>query len=341
MAHLLAFQKNETGDFVTFNEKPWHGFGKILTEQPTLQDALNYGGLGYHVEKTPNVHRMPSGVEIISDKSFFTWRTDTNTVLGAHVGDRYTCVQNIDALNIVDQFPYHIETAGVLKDGAISFICMKSDKQIVVKGSDVTEMYLLFTNSFDGSSPVSVLFTPVRVVCNNTLTAALKGAKDKYTFRHTTSAKDKINESMKIIGLLEKNTAALQTVFNTLSDLQINPIDFLGHVYLTEAEITALALGSVLQEDSVLSTRKANIIRNTLSYYENGFGQAEFKGTGWGGYNAVTGFLTHKEFDNSDDFMMSTVFGGNYNNLAQKALDLLIKPALITPIKGLEHELYN
>ena len=341
MAHELSFQKNATGDFVTFNEKPWHGFGKILTEQPNLQDALNYGGLGYHVEKTPNVHRMPSGVEIISDKSFFTWRTDTNTVLGAHVGDRYTCVQNIDALNIVDQFPYHIETAGVLKDGAISFICMKSDKQIVVKGNDVTEMYLLFTNSFDGSSPVSVLFTPVRVVCNNTLTAALKGAKDKYTFRHTTSAKDKINESMKIIGLLEKNTAALQTVFNTLSDLQINPIDFLGHVYLTEAEITALALGSVLQEDSVLSTRKANIIRNTLSYYESGFGQAEWKGTGWGGYNAVTGFLTHKQFDGADDFMMSTVFGGNYNNLAQKALDLLIKPSTITPIRGLEHELYN
>lgn len=341
MAHLLSFQKNSNGDFVTFNEKPWHGFGTILSDHPTLKDALEFGGLGYQVEKSPNVHKMPNGVEIISEKSFFTWRTDTNTVLGSHVGDRYTCIQNIDALGIVEQFPYHIETAGVLKDGAVSFVCMKSDRQIVVGGNDVTEMYLLFVNSFDGTSPVTVLFTPIRVVCNNTLSAALSGAKDRYTFRHTANATDKIKEAAKVIGLLDKNTNILQTAFNVLAETQIDPIDFLGHVYLTKEEIEALALGVVLQEDSVLSTRKANIIRNTLSYYESGFGQVEWKGTGWGGYNAITGYMSHKEFGSADDFMLSTVFGNNYNNLQEKALGLLMKPSLITPVVGLEKELYN
>ena len=120
-----------------------------MQENVSFQDALTYGGLDYTVEKSPNIHRM-NDLEIVSESSFFTWRTDTKKVLGV-VGDRYTPVQNTDALSIVEQFPYQIETAGVLKNGAICFVCMKSDKQIVVKGKDMTEMYLLFTNSFHPS----------------------------------------------------------------------------------------------------------------------------------------------------------------------------------------------
>lgn len=75
MAHNLSFQINKSGDFVSKNEKPWHGFGTIL-EQVTLKDAMEYGGLGYHVEKSPNIHQM-GDFEIISDTSFF------------HLEDRY------------------------------------------------------------------------------------------------------------------------------------------------------------------------------------------------------------------------------------------------------------
>lgn len=341
MAHNLSFQINQTGDFVSKHIKPWHGFGTIL-ESVNLQEALQYGGLDYHVEKSPNIHRMGE-IDLISETSFFTWRTDTSKVLGHHVGSRYTPVQNIDALGIVDQFPYHIETAGCLKDGAISFICMKSDKQIIVKGTDVTDMYLLFTNSFDGSSPISVIFTPIRVVCNNTLTAALRGAKDRYTFRHTQSANEKVKEFAKVMGLLQKNVTVLETVYNQLSDIQIDPVDFMGHVFLTKEEIEALALGSIVDEsgDSIISTRKKNIIVNALQYYEQGPGQKEFRGTGWGGFNGVTGYLGTKDFDGAEDQMLSTVLGLSYQNTTQKAISLLTQTGAIAPIKGLETALFN
>jgi phage/plasmid-like protein (TIGR03299 family) len=339
MAHNLSFQKNETGDFVSKNIKPWHGFGTIL-EQVNLQDAMQYGGLDYHVEKSPNIHRMGE-IEIISESSFFTWRTDTHKVLGT-VGSRYTPVQNADALAIVNQFPFHIETAGVLKDGAISFVSMKSDKQVVVKGTDVTDMYLLFTNSFDGTSPISVIFTPIRVVCNNTLTAALRGAKEKYTFRHTQSANEKIREFVKVMGLLEKNVTILGDAFNQMSDIQINPVDFFGHVFLTGEEIEALALGQILdaEGDSIISTRKRNIITSALSYYESGPGQKEFKGTGWGAFNGVTGFLGTKDFDSPEDQMLSTVLNLGYQGTTEKAAQLALSRN-ITPIKGLELALFN
>lgn len=340
MAHNLSFVNNQAGDFVSKNVKPWHGFGTIL-ENVSMREALQYGGLDYHVEKSPNIHRM-GDVDLVSETSFFTWRTDIKKVLGT-VGSRYMPVQNVDALGIVDQFPYHIETAGVLKDGALSFICMKSDRQIVVKGTDVTDMYLLFTNSFDGTSPISIIFTPIRVVCNNTLTAALRGAKDRYTFRHTPSANEKVKEFAKVMGLLDKTVDVLKTTYDQLSDLQINPIDFMGHVFLTEEEITALALGSIVDSegDSIISTRKKNIIVDALKYYESGPGQKEWLGTGWGGFNGVTGYLGTKDFDDPNDQMLSTVFGMTYQNTTQKAMNLLVKGEKLPTIKSLETALFN
>lgn len=339
MAHNISFQKNVSGDFVSKNVAPWHQFGSIL-ENVSLQDALEYGGLDYHVEKSPNIHRM-GDVEIISESSFFTWRTDTKTVLGT-VGSRYTPIQNRDALAIVDQFPYSIETAGALKNGEIAFVCMKSDKQIVVKGNDVTDMYLLFTNSFDGSSPVSIIFTPIRVVCNNTLTAALKGAKEKYTFRHTASATDKITEVAKILGLLNKTTDVLDTAFNQLAVTQINPLDFMGHIFLTKEEIESLALGQIVDAngDSIISTRKRNIITSALSYYETGAGQSEWLGTAWGAFNGVTGYLGTKDFDSGEDQMLSTVLGTTYQNTTKQAIDLALG-GNVPKIVGLEKVLFN
>lgn len=339
MAHQLSFQKNANGDFVSKNLKPWHGFGTIL-DTVSYQDAMKYGGLDYVVEKSPNIHRM-NGVDIVSEKSFFTWRTDTQKVLGV-VGDRYTPVQNIDALAIVEQFPYHIETAGVLKNGAISFVCMKSDKQIVVKGNDVTDMYLLFTNSFDGTTPISVIFTPIRVVCNNTLTAAIKGAADKYTFRHTQSATEKVREFGKVMGLLEKNVSMLDTTFNIVAERQINPLDFMSYVFLTKDEIAAIAAGRLTDGmgDSVVSTRKKNIITEALKYYEKGAGQAEWKGTAWGAFNAVTGYMGTRDFDGGEDQMLSTVFNANYKNTTDRAMELALN-GVPSHLKGMETLLFN
>jgi phage/plasmid-like protein (TIGR03299 family) len=340
MAHNLSFEKNVNGDFVSKYLKPWHGFGTIMQENVSFQDALTYGGLDYTVEKSPNIHRM-NDLEIVSESSFFTWRTDTKKVLGV-VGDRYTPVQNTDALSIVEQFPYQIETAGVLKNGAICFVCMKSDKQIVVKGKDMTEMYLLFTNSFDGTTPISVLFTPIRVVCNNTLTAAIRGAAEKYTFRHTASATEKVREFAKVMGLLENNVTMLDKVFNVVAEKQINPLDFMSHVFLTKDQITAIAAGRLTdgKGDSIISTRKKNIMIEALKYYETGAGQPEWKGTAWGAFNAVTGYMGTKDFEGGEDQMLSVVFNANYKATTDKAMELALN-GVPTSLPVMETLLFN
>jgi hypothetical protein len=92
--------------------------------------------------------------------------------------------------------------------------------------------------------------------------------------------------------------------------------------------------------DSIISTRKRNIITSALSYYESGPGQKEFKGTGWGAFNGVTGFLGTKDFDSPEDQMLSTVLNLGYQGTTEKAAQLALSRN-ITPIKGLELALFN
>src|SRR3954467_13297239 len=75
----------------------WHKKGQISQEYLLSSDVIVEAQLNFPVEKWPNTHNPPTGESIISDNSFFTYRTDTNAILGDKVGKDYTVVQNIDA----------------------------------------------------------------------------------------------------------------------------------------------------------------------------------------------------------------------------------------------------
>ena len=70
-------------------------------------------------------------------------------------------------------------------------MCKLPEDFEVTKG-DPIERYILLTNSHDGSGSVMALMTPVRVVCWNTLSAAISGAKNLVKIRHTKNAHAKI-----------------------------------------------------------------------------------------------------------------------------------------------------
>lgn len=346
MAHKIDFSKGTAG-FVAFQKSAWHGLGKVFNQAITVEDALKEAGLDFTVEKHPNIHRLPNGSEITSDSSFYTFRTDVNKVLGDRLGSDYTVYQNNQALGLVDEMlktgKCAIETAGSIDEGRRVFVCLKLNQNIIVDGNDYVSQYVLLANSHDGSLAITAMPTNVRVVCNNTLGAALAGAKAGHKIRHTLNAQDRVKEAFTIMGLLEGNQKANEAAYNAMKHNVINKnefFDYIGNIFMTDEEIKKLQKG----ERDVLSTRKKNIIEGVMDFANTGIGQREALGNGglnmWYAYNAVTGYLTGKKYNSTDDRFNSLMLGDGAAKV-KYAGDLAIAPHKVKPIHATGTNLSN
>lgn len=364
MAHKIDHSKGQAA-FISYQKPAWHGLGKVFNQDITIAQALNESGLDFEVLKAPNVHRidvwngektqgldhtekeMPDGskqylhrIETISENSFFTYRTDTNAVLGDKLGKQYTVYQNTDALAVVDEMlklgKVKIETAGSVDAGRRVFVCLKLQNPIVVAGNDPVDQYVLLANGHDGSLAITAMPTNVRVVCWNTLSAALGAAKAEHKIRHTKNSADRVKEAFKIMGLLEDNSKHNTAAYNAMKHntlFKSEFFDYIGNIFFDAEEIAALQKG----DKDALSSRKKNVIAEVLEFAEVGVGQREALGDGqpnmWYAYNAVTGYLTGKKYKNADDRFDSLILGDSARKIAA-AGDLALKPHTIRPLKA-------
>ncbi len=337
MAHNLDNSKGFNA-FVSFAQPAWHGLGTTLNNPLNTLDALQQGGLDYSVIKLPNIHLLPDGQELISEESFFTLRTDVNKVLGSKLGKDYEVMQNIEALNIVDEILQSgnasIETAGAINEGRKVFICLKVAQDIIVKSQDIVKQYVLIATSHDGSLSITAMPTNVRVVCNNTLTAALRNSQDKIKIRHTINAGNRLSEAMRVLKLMSNNTAANEDNYNKMAATVISKeqmFNYFGNVFCTPQEIKELQAGN----KDVIKTRKANILDEVLRFANNGQGQAmAMQGneqTMWSAYNAVTGYVTRKKYASASDRATSMLFGSAAETIETAGI-LALAPEKIQPL---------
>lgn len=343
MAHQLDFQRGSAA-FVSLKQNAWHGLGRVIETEMTVAQAITFANLDFIVKKAPNRHYMPSlsgeGMDIItSDTSFFTFRTDTNKVLGDRLGSSYHVIQNEQAFSVVDSLVNEggliLESAGSLYDGCTVFMCLRMSNPIKVAGSDTVMQYIVIASGHDGNTSLLAFFTNTRVVCNNTLQVALKGAVQKHSIRHTAKAMNRLDEAIRIMGLATKNTKAVAEAYDRMAQremLRHEFFDYVGNLFYTKAEIEAFQSGA--KADAVLSTRKSNIVADVLHFAENGIGQKEANmQTWWGGYNAITGYFSNKKFDDANDRMDSLLFG-TAAGVMQNALTLANEPEKILPLRA-------
>lgn len=284
-------------------ETPWHGLGTKVDGLMTSADAIKAGGLDWHVTKLP-VQYTFNGVVKETAGMFNNVRTDTGESLGV-VGKRYQPLQNKDAFRFFDALvgvkEAMYETVGALGIGEKVWLLAKLPGYVQTTKEDITEKYLLLSNSHDGSSPVQVMFTPIRVVCQNTLNVALQGKK--FSVRHSLSMGTKMEEAREFLGLVN----AQYTMFETLSKkLLSTPVSTKGFEnYLVRSGVVPS-----INEGDEASTRAQNIMEEVSALFEGGKGTdlKGIRGTMWGAFNAVTEYVDHHR-------------GGD--NLAKRAQSLL------------------
>lgn len=332
MAHNLNFNK-DTGKYSFFSvqEKAWHGLGQIVTEYPTSAEAIIHSRLDYQVVKEPNTHRLPSGLELRSDNSFFTYRSDNEAILGGKVGKDYHIVQNTDAFSIFDAIVggtdgILYETAGALGNGERIFITAKLPDYIRVgNGDDVTEKYIFLTNSHDGSGSITAAFTPIRIVCQNTLNASLRNMSNVVRIRHTSGARQRLEDAHKLMGIADRFSSQLEGIFNDWAKVRISDAEVKKLIQLAlcpnRETLELLKKGN----DEELSTVFKNMVDGAFTYAMVADSQQmeTTKGTVFGAYNAVTGYFQNvRSYKDDEAKLQSIVMGGTAQGKAQKAFEL-------------------
>lgn len=314
-----------------------------VTNCETAADVISAANLNWGVDKAPvgaevyNKDKFCYEYKTIPD-AYAICRDDTNEPLGL-VGGRYTPVQNIDAFNFFDNAigkdKAIWQTAGSFGNGQRIFVTAKLPDNISVNG-DAVDTYLVFTNSHDGKSGVKMLFTPIRVVCQNTLNAAIRTSTNYVSYRHTQSVHSKIDEAAEILGICKQKAVECQTYWNALSKMKMTDkqvADYITKQVLNDKEYENLInTGHTPDEfvigywraadDAEISTRKMNVARSAYDYYFNGIGQKQIIGTAWGAVNAITGYYSNVDNMDGEKRMDSLLYGDRSNKIYTAFNDL-------------------
>lgn len=275
----------------TAGETAWHGLGINIKEHATLEEALVYAGLDYRVEKEP-VKINVGGVEVTYDNQFGVYIDygNGNIVPLGVVGKDHTIVQNDDSFRFFDQVVEKTaavyETAGALGKGERTWILAKMpDTFEVVKGDPIEAYILLHNHHYKGS--VGAMLTDTRVVCNNTLSAALRGKSSfEITIRHTKNVLSNMAEAGRVMKMYLEGQREKKEFYQALADTKM-------HQHQVEKFFEAM---NPRNPNTKMVTEGDKNKALWLDIYESGAGSdiKGVKGSAYGALQAITNWTSHR-----------------------------------------------
>lgn len=293
---------------------PWHGIGTPVEANVGYLEMMKAAGLDWEVElkslQTATV--LPGGkiatLAVTSHKAVVRKQNGHSARVLGVVGNAFRPVQNVEAFQFLDsirsekKIEYH--TAGSLGDGEKVWVLTKLPGDLRIGKSDLVEKFLLFSNSHDGGGACRVMFTPIRVVCQNTLNAAIgqvfgykktgtfgskaKEGEEGVAIRHVGDMNRKLDLAAKTLGLAVNYYDTLQEQFAQMAATKITLAQF------TTVVDEMFPLAEATQATSKVGN--AGIRSRIAELLEAGPG-AQFetsKGTAWGLYNAITRYVDHE-----------------------------------------------
>lgn len=286
MAHNL-FQ-NKMG-FV--GEPPWHGLGTSVPSGVGAHDMLRAANLDWRVEKGP-----PPGVAPGDEQGrYMMWREpvgdEVDHVGLAFVGEAYEPVQNAQAFEFFDPFVdmnwVEFHTAGALGNGERVWVLARLKDQITVGRNDEIDRFLLLSNSHDGSEPVTVRLTPIRVVCQNTLSLAFGQSKAVAFARHTRRVREKLASiaEEQLQAMVDRAFHEAGTLFAAMAKRGIGESHFVRY-------LDAVLGRTERQREDRTEPDRWRYVREIME--DESLTPTPSKGTLWALYNAVIAFEDYR-----------------------------------------------
>jgi phage/plasmid-like protein (TIGR03299 family) len=286
---------------------PWHGLGNKVDADIGVEDAIVAAGLDWEVglKDLQTVDGVP-----VSHRA--TYRKTDGSILGV-VGPRYTPLQNKDSFDwfqpFIDAGECGIHTAGSLHSGQKVWVLaqLNRDSSEIVPGDDVSK-FILLSNSHDGTTAIRVGYTPIRVVCVNTLAMAHNNKSSQLIrIRHTRSSKNNLEQVRDIMDNINAQFEATAEQFRFLASKNFNQGDIRRYVK------TMLGIEGTVDDD--IKTRTRNIMDEILALVEGPKQSAtNVRGTWWAAYNGYNEYLNYNKGRTEDNRLDSLWFGANAND---------------------------
>jgi phage/plasmid-like protein (TIGR03299 family) len=310
MSHELEIKDGKGQMFSGEGLTPWHGLGNVIEGLATAEEALALSGLDFEVELRQLYLPMPDGTFAKVPDRFSATRNTDDKSLGI-VSKGYKVFQNSEAFNFLNAITDTgsgeavFSTAGSLFGGSRSFITLKIGNGFTVADEDAHDLYLMVTNSHDGSQAFTASVTAIRAVCNNTVTLGLRQAKTKWTLRHKSDLQGKVHEAREALEMAFKYEDAFAEEVERLMEIEITKDRF-------HSIVDKIVPESKRQHDKD--------VEEIMAIWENeptvNAGGGE--GNGWGAFNAVTYFTDHKEYRTPESKFNSIIGSGVGTGLAEK-----------------------
>jgi len=332
----------ETGFMV--GKPAWHGLGNLIPEdeQLTVSAALKAAGLdwqvglqplqvakgGVHIEESDGTRYDCTQVKGLpgTDVSHrCTVRLSDNKILGV-VGPNYRPYQNVQAFDwfqpFLDKDEAAFHTAGSLYGGAVVWVLAKLNRtpMKIVKGDEV-QKFLLLTTSHDGSKAVKCGFSPIRVVCANTLAMAeAKGVSQLIKCKHGRRTGENLEALRETINVVNQSFEATAEQFRALGKRQISSKDLEKYVKI----VLDIKDADVKKKGS----KRQGQIDKITELFENGHGSKikAARGTWWAAYNAVTEWLSY-ERGHKPETRLTSLWYGDSSKMSKRALTEALKVA--------------
>lgn len=322
-------------------QQPWHGLGFQVDENMSNLEMMKVAGLDWRVQRRSLAMRDANGdVMLTAPLANFKAivRSDNDFVFGVPTS-RYNLVQNEEIVNLFKEYceagHAKMETIGGLRGGAVVWALAKLNggTATTLKGGDEMNGYILFSTSHDGTLSTVGKATSVRVVCHNTMSAALAGGVD-FKLKHSSKwTPERAKEAKEKLGMASEQIQEFHAAAEALSNVPVDrqgQIEFLsrlmdGKLMLNENSDEAFlkSVGIMTAEDNLNRVGKS-ILEAIVD--SPGAELESAKGTLWGAVNGVSYYTDHVAGRTQDSRLSNAWFGSN-DNLKRSAMEVALEIA--------------
>ena len=303
MAHMV-----ETMAYA--GELPWHGLGTKVSENISVDDMMKEAGLDWEVQKVPAYAEL-NGEKIHSGHDMLI-RTSDNTALDM-VSGNWNPVQNAEAFDFFREFveagDMEMHTAGALQDGKRVWCLAKVKDDFTIGGKDLVESYMLLTNPHMYGRAVDIRFTPIRVVCNNTLTLSL-GQKGDYQVSMSHKKAFNADEAKNLLGVAKDKMSQYEEMAKFLNVKRWTDETVKAYFATVFPNTNPNAKNKTfpIAEFDKYASKNA---KRALEVMPIQPGADMGAGSFWQAYNAVTYLTDHELGRNADSRLASAWYGLN------------------------------